>query len=368
MSAPASPMDTGLLMRAAVLQGPGELEVRDVERPTPGPGEALVQVMVSGICGSDLPRVLGSGARRYPLILGHEFSGVVAEVGQGTELALGTRVAGVPLLPCDECQDCASGHYSQCRNYSFLGSRVDGAWAEYVVVPERNLLRLADAMTFEAGAMIEPSSVALHAFRLAGYDGGGRVAVIGAGNIGVFATQWARLLGADHVTVFDIDEARLATATALGADLVQRTDLQQDDWREQTGGRGFDLVIESSGVSPALTSALQLVASKGTIVSVGSPTRPVEFEPHVFELLQRKEATFVGSWMSYSSPFPGEEWTSSVRAFETGRLTCDSLVAARFALDDANGAFDLYRSGNAVRGKVLLYNNEYLRSMGAEGR
>ncbi|WP_209305637.1 galactitol-1-phosphate 5-dehydrogenase [Microbacterium sp. dk485] len=367
MSASAS-ANADLLMRAAVLHGPGQLQVRDVERPVPGPGEALVQVMVSGICGSDLPRVLGTGARRYPIILGHEFSGVIAEVGEGTGIALGSRVAGVPLLPCDECRDCASGHYSQCRNYSFLGSRVNGSWAEYVVVPERNLLRLADSMSFESGAMIEPSSVALHAFRLARYDGGGHVAVIGAGNIGVFATQWARLLGADQVTVFDIDEARLATATALGADLVQRTDLEQDDWREQTGSRGFDLVIESSGVSPALTTALQLVASKGTIVSVGTPTRPVSFDPHVFELLHRKEATVIGSWMSYSSPFPGEEWTSSVRAFESGRLTCDSLVAARFPLEDANGAFDLYRSGEAVRGKVLLYNNEYFRSTGADGR
>lgn len=356
------------LMRAAVLYGPGELEVRSVERPSPGPGEVLVRVMVSGICGSDLPRVLGAGARRYPLILGHEFSGVVAELGEGTTIGLGTRVAGVPLLPCDDCQDCRAGHYSQCRSYSFLGSRVNGAWAEYVVAPERNLLPLADSMTFEAGAMIEPSSVALHAFHLAGYDGGGHVAVIGAGNIGVFATQWARLLGAEQVTVFDIDETRLQTATALGADLVQRTDLEQDRWREQTGGRGFDLVIESSGVSPALTSALQLVASKGTIVSVGTPTRAVAFDPQVFELLHRKEATIIGSWMSYSSPFPGAEWLSSVRAFEDGRLRYDSLVAARFALEDATAAFDLYRSGTAVRGKVLLYNREYFRSTGADGR
>ncbi|MGY1553212.1 galactitol-1-phosphate 5-dehydrogenase [Microbacterium sp. A588] len=348
------------MMTAAVLHGPNDLRVEQIPRPAPGPGEVLVRVMVSGICGSDLPRVLAGGAHFYPLVLGHEFSGIVAERGAGVSTAVGTRVAGAPLLPCRDCEHCERGHFSQCGQYSFLGSRINGAWAQYVVVPETNVLPIADSISFESAAMIEPSSVARHAFSLAEYAGGGRVAVVGAGNIGVMAIQWARILGAEQITAFDVDDLRLQTATQLGAHLVVRPDQESDLWLDATEGQGFDLVIESSGVAETFAQTLQLVAKKGQIAFVGTPTRAVSFEPSVFELLNRKEAKIVGSWMSYSDPFPGLEWTETISELESGRLVCEDFVAARIPLNDADQAFDLFRADEPVRGKVLLCDAGYL--------
>lgn len=348
-------------MDAAVVHAPNVIRVDRIPRPEPRQGEVLVHIMVTGICGSDLPRVLGDGARSYPLVLGHEFSGVVAEIGEGvTRVAVGDRVAGIPLMPCGDCLDCANGHFSQCASYSFIGSRANGSWAEYVAIPQENVLPVGDRVSFEDAAMIEPSSVALHAFRLAGFTGGGRVAVIGAGNIGQLTAQWARLLGATHITVFDVDQQRLDTVRALGAHQTLRPG--DDAWQDATGGRGFDLVIETAGVPVAVSHALSLVAKKGSIVLVGTSTRDVTLTPAVLEQLNRREARIVGSWMSYSAPFPGAEWTDTLRELRQGRLVFEELVAARLPLSKVGDAFDLFRADEPVRGKVLLYNEEYLRA------
>ena len=150
-------------MKAGVVYARDDLRFEDIDKPSPKAGEVLVKVKYTGICGSDVPRVNGDACHFFPNVLGHEFSGTVVELGEGvTKLAVGDRVAGVPLVPCMECEDCKRGDYSLCKHYSFIGSRQFGSFAEYVVVPERCAFKFADGVSFEQGALFEPATVALH--------------------------------------------------------------------------------------------------------------------------------------------------------------------------------------------------------------
>ena len=165
-------------MKAGVLHAREDIRYEEVETPVPKAGEVLVKVKYSGICGSDVPRVNGDGAHFYPIILGHEFSGVVEEVGEGvTKVKKGQRVAGAPLVPCMKCEDCMKGDYALCKHYSFIGTRQPGSFAEYICVPEQNAVPFDDSVSFEQGALFEPAAVALHGLECLPYEGGKTVAV-----------------------------------------------------------------------------------------------------------------------------------------------------------------------------------------------
>ena len=154
-------------MKAWVLHGVNDIRYEETERPVAPAGEVLVRVRAAGICGSDIPRIYDTGAHRHPLICGHEFSGCVESVGDGVDAAwIGKRVGIFPLIPCRECAQCKKQRYEMCSHYDYLGSRRDGGFAEYVSVPEWNLLALPDAVSYEAAAMLEPMAVAVHAMRI----------------------------------------------------------------------------------------------------------------------------------------------------------------------------------------------------------
>ena len=147
-------------MKAGVVHAREDIRYEEIATPVPKKGQVLIKVKYTGICGSDIPRVNGDACHFFPNVLGHEFSGTVAEVGEGvTKLQVGDRVAGVPLVPCMECEDCQKGNYSLCKHYSFIGSREFGSFAEYVVVPERNAVKFDDEVSFEQGAFFEPATV-----------------------------------------------------------------------------------------------------------------------------------------------------------------------------------------------------------------
>ena len=212
-------------MKAGVVYGMNDIRYDDIEKPQAGPGKVLIKVKYTGICGSDVPRVNGDACHFFPNVLGHEFSGTVEEAGEGvTSLKPGDRVAGVPLVPCMECEDCQKGNYSLCKHYSFIGSREFGSFAEYVVVPEKNAVKFDDSVSFEQGAFFEPATVALHGLQRCDYTGGKTVAVLGGGTIGMMTMQWAKIFGAREVVVFDIVEERLELGRRLGATACINTD------------------------------------------------------------------------------------------------------------------------------------------------
>lgn len=351
----------GKNMKAAVLHGKNDLRYEDYPTPQPGKGEVLVRVKAAGICGSDIPRVLGDGAHFYPIILGHEFSGEVAAIGSGVQsVSEGDRVAAVPLIPCFSCSDCQMGNYSQCGHYSFIGSRVQGGFADYVVLPEKNVVRFDKSVSYEQGAFFEPSTVALHGLKCAGYKGGEDVAILGGGTIGLFAAQWAMIFGAKRVFVFDIDNDRLALAKELGADITINTldpDFK-DVVKAYTGGKGFGFVFETAGVDVTMKLAFELAGNKASVCFVGTPTRDLVFPPKLFEYMNRKEFRLTGSWMSYSAPFPGSEWELTAHYFGNGKLKLtDKLIFIKLPMEKAAEGFKMYQTPGRVKGKILLVND-----------
>lgn len=345
-------------MKAAVLYGNEDIRYSEVAEPEVRSGTVKVRVRAVGICGSDIPRVLQNGAHYYPIILGHEFSGEVVEIGAGvTEIKVGDRVSGAPLLPCMKCADCQRGNYSLCKHYGFIGSHDAGAFAEYVVLPEANAVPFASSVPFEVGAMFEPATVALHGIFCNEYGGGGNVAILGGGTIGLFTAQWARIFGAKRVAVFDIVPERLQLAKRLGADVG--IDTGSPDFMKEamalTGGRGFDYVFETAGNPVTIQMGFELAANKARYCCIGTPHRDMTFTPKMWEYMNRKEFRLTGSWMSYSSPFPGKEWELVAHYFATGQLKFDeALIFKRFPLEKADEAFALYHNPASVKGKVML--------------
>lgn len=346
-------------VKAAVLYAKNDIRIDETEIPELKPNEVLVKVKATGICGSDLPRVFGDAAHHYPIVLGHEFAGVVEKIGSAVvKLKVGDRVAGVPLKPCNECHDCLAGNFAQCKFYSFIGSRVNGSWAEYVAIPEVNAIPLDESISFEEASLVEPSAVALHALRLIQFQGGEHVAILGGGNIGLLTLQWAKILGAQDVTVFDIDQARLKTARLLGADYTINTNEVgfEEAWKGITGNKGFGIVMETAGSDATMRLSFELAANKAKVCFIGTPVRDITFSHKQFELMNRKEFTLTGSWMSYSAPFPGAEWELTLHFLKEGRLNLHELIYKKFPLQDVEQAFELYRKPNAVKGKIIFTN------------
>lgn len=345
-------------MKAAVLFGNEDIRYADYETPQVKPGTIKVRVRASGICGSDVPRVLYNGAHFYPVVLGHEFSGDVVEVGKGVEhIHPGDTVSGAPLVACMKCDDCQKGNFSLCKHYSFIGSREQGSFAEYVVLPAQNAVPYDSSIPYEQAAMFEPSTVALHGVLCNDFKGGGRTAILGCGTIGIFTLQWAKLLGASEITAFDIDDGRLALAKRMGATTVINT--RSQDYAEEikalTRGKGYDYVFEAAGNPVTMRLAFEVAANKAHVCFIGTPHTDMTFTPREWENMNRKEFTLTGSWMSYSAPFPGREWEMTARYLAEGKLKFDeAFIYKKYPLSQVKEAFSCFYHPEQVHGKILL--------------
>ena len=323
-------------MKSVVIHAEGDVRVE--ERPIPQlqtDEDVLVKVVSSGLCGSDIPRIFNHGAHYYPITLGHEFSGYVESYGASvTDLQPGDAVACVPLLPCFHCPQCERGYFSLCKQYQFVGSRSEGGNAEYVVVKRANLFRLPSDMPIDDGAFIEPITVGLHAFHLAQGCEGKNVIIVGAGTIGLLAMQCARELGAKSITAIDINPQKLALAKELGATHVFNS-------REMSAAE-IHAGLENIQFDPRAQLAL-----------VGTLHHDLTLASGVFGQILRKELTILGSWMNYSSPWPGEEWETAARLLTEKRLQLEPLIAHT---GDAESFASAVKSlnGAPMQGKILL--------------
>ena len=349
-------------MKAAVVVANEDVQYQEVEEPKVTKGTVKIKVRYSGICGSDIPRVLNHGVHFYPIVLGHEFSGDVVEVGEGvTKVKVGDRVSGAPLLPCMKCDDCQKGNFSLCKHYSFIGSRQQGSNADYVVVPEQNAVPFDKTVPYEQGAMFEPATVAIHGVFQNDYHGGEYVAILGGGTVGMFTMQWTKIFGSKKVVVFDISDERLALAKRLGADEVINT--KEEGYVEKamdiTGGKGYGFVFETAGQVPTMHMAFELAANKAHVCFIGTPHENLTFTPKQWENMNRKEFKLTGSWMSYSAPFPGREWDLTAHYFATGQLKFDpGFIYKKIPMSQTQEAFQLFKTPGLVKGKILLSNEE----------
>ncbi len=343
-------------MKAAVLYGQKDLRIEEIEKPQIGPDEVLVAVKASGVCGSDIPRVLGTASHYYPNVFGHEFSGQVEAVGTSvSHVAVGDKVTVAPLKPCHKCEACLSGNHALCKNYSFIGSREFGAWAEYVKAPGVNVVKLPDTCGYVEGAFIEPITVALHGLYLMDFKPMSTVAITGMGTIGLLTLQCAKIMGAKEITVFDIDDSRLEVAKSLGADHVINTikDQVSEKVSQITHGKGFEMVLETAGVPQTELLCLEIAGVKASVMYIGTPHKSFTIEPKQFENMNRKELTLRGSWMSYSAPYPGKEWLMAAHYLGTGQIKVEPLIDRKIPIDEMWQAFEAIEA-RQVSGKVIV--------------
>jgi len=328
-------------MKALLVEGVKELVYKDVPIPQVKENEVLIKVHACGICGSDIPRATDGGVHSYPIIIGHEFSGEITELGtQVKNLKLGDRVTAAPLIPCYTCDNCAKGKPAMCMNYSFIGSRQNGAMAEYVVAPARNVVPIADNVSYEQAACIEPITVAIHGIERVQQLGSGKSAIVyGCGTIGILTLQCLKAKGIEQVYVIDIDETKLTLAKKLGAyKTINSGKVDVSAYFEEHGK--VDYAFETAGVNALQTQILTLVKKNGHVVYIGTAQRDITIPADTFELILRGELNITGSWMSYSAPFPGNEWTAAVEYLKSGKVKVDEIITHTFPLSAGYEAFD----------------------------
>jgi L-iditol 2-dehydrogenase/galactitol-1-phosphate 5-dehydrogenase len=325
-------------MKALVLKSDKELAFETVADPKARTErEVLVEVRFSGICGSDIPRAFHGKAYHYPLIMGHEFSGIVREAPRGSAFAAGERVVVFPLLPCGKCAACSTGDYAQCADYDYLGSRRDGGFAEFVYVPEENLFRVPDRVELVSAAMTEPCAVALHGVEKLRIEAGMSALVIGGGPVGLMAAQWLRVRGCSPVRVADVDAKKLALAEGLG---FESFDSAAGDLTAamQSQGGGMDCVVEACGLPATFLQAVDCAGRFGQVVFMGNIRGEFRVPESDFSRILRNEIRISGTWNSKITPRGKDEWTR-VLAFLDGPIDVRSLISHRPPLSEGAEVF-----------------------------
>lgn len=344
------------MMRAAVLKERGRLEIAEIPTPIPGPGELLLRVRACGVCGSDVPRVFGGVAYHYPLVPGHEFSGVVEAAGdEASGKWVGKRVTVFPLIPCRACPWCESGRYELCDNYGYLGSRQNGAFAEYVVVPSSNVVPLPDELSYELGALTEPAAVAYHALQRAQVRAGERVIVFGLGPVGILFGIWAHLAGARFLVGIDVDRDKFLLAEKMG--------FRYTIYPEEIGNtifadsyesmHGFDLAVEASGNGEALKGALESAAKTGRVMLLGNQEKDVTLLPNHFSLILRKELKVLGTWNSTFSRV-SSDWIGALEAQKNGQVNLEPLLSHTLALEELPHTLEKMKNKAFSYTKVII--------------
>jgi len=347
-------------MKAVRLYGTHDLRVESLPKPECEPGKVLIRTLYCGVCGSDVPRLFGGDVARSPEAIGHEFSAIVEEIGEGvTTLKRGDLVVVAPLIVCHECPDCKSGHFGQCKNSKFIGVAFPdkSGFIEYNVVDEINAMKLPDGIDPLKAAFVEPLSVSLHGLFLMGLRKGEDIAVIGAGTIGLLAVQAARALGAGRIFVFDINPSRLERARLFGAHAVFNTaeDGYFEDYLSQTSGRGVGQIVEAVGEEATIQLAIRAADTAGDIAIIGTMHKDVTLPPSLFySTFSRRQLNIHGVWMSYSDNYPGDEWREAARLIADGSVNVEALIDRIVDIDDAYEAMCDYTIPNKVSGKIML--------------
>ncbi|MEE2705865.1 MAG: galactitol-1-phosphate 5-dehydrogenase [Planctomycetota bacterium] len=341
-------------MRALLLTEYKHFEVTDMPQPDVGPDDVLVRVRACGICGSDIHGFDGSSGRRIPpLVMGHEAAGTVAAVGANVDgFGEGDRVTFDSMISCGRCAYCDRGQYNLCDNRQVLGVscgdyRRHGAFAEFVVVPQRIVYPLPEALSFEHAAMVEPVSVALHAANLARVSLGESAVVVGSGMIGLLVIQCLRLAGCGQIIAVDLSDDRLALAEQLGADVginAAGTDVDAAIEAELRGD-GADVAVEAVGNTVAVRTAITAVRKGGRVVLVGNLSPQIEFD---LQSVVTREISVLGSCASSG------EYDVCIDLLASGKIDADPLITARSSLDEAAGWFDRLYGQESGLMKVIV--------------
>ncbi len=346
-------------MKAWVLHGIGDIQLEEVKEPHPAEGEVIVKVKSAGICGSDIPRIYETGTYHFPTILGHEFSGIVADVGIGVKSEWKDKRVGVfPLIPCRVCTYCKKGQYEMCRNYGYLGSRQDGGFAEYVAVPEWNLIELPESVSFGEAAMMEPMSVAAHAMRRAQPDKDGICVICGLGTIGMLILMFLKDAGMRNILAVGNKDFQRQTAAKLGLEEDCCCDSRTEDvskWiMEHTDNRGADMFFECVGRNETVSQALDVTAPAGKVMFVGNPASDMIIQKAVYWKILRNQMTVLGTWNSSFTHSMEDDWHYVIERLQNHRIRPEELVTHRFPLERLSDGLILMHDKLEESGKVMI--------------
>jgi (R,R)-butanediol dehydrogenase/meso-butanediol dehydrogenase/diacetyl reductase len=353
-------------MRAARYHGQRDVRIETIDEQEIRPGHVAVEVDSCGICGTDLHEytagpifIPGEDAHaitgeKLPVTMGHEFSGVVSEVGDGvTSLSEGDVVAVNPTIWCGECRQCERGNYHLCASGGFVGlSGGGGGFSERAVVREEQAIPLGD-VPIEQGALVEPLAVALHAVRRSGVSAGDTVTVVGSGPIGLSVIQAARAAGAGPILVSEPRESRRARAADCGADVLvnpMETDFV-DAVSEETDGAMADCSFEVAGLEQTFADALQSTRPQGncTVVSIWEGAVPMN--PNDVVMAER---TITGTLAYHSGPRSGKDFGAVIDMLSRGDMTVDPLITDRLELDDIDDGFQRLLDPDSDQVKILV--------------
>lgn len=346
-------------MRAWVLHGVDDIRLEEAARPVPADREVLVAVQAAGICGSDIPRIFRTGAHTHPLIPGHEFSGVVEKVGVHADSQWeGKRVGVFPLIPCRKCTACRKRRYELCRNYSYLGSRRDGGFAEYVSVPEWNLIELPVGVSFVEAAMLEPMAVAVHAMRRAQPCQDDTVVVYGLGTIGMFLVMFLLDAGIRNVLAVGNKPSQKRLVHKMGLDEQFYCDSREQDvagWvRERTNSAGADVVFECVGRNETVIQAIGLLAPEGRACFVGNPYSDMAIEKNIYWRILREQLVITGTWNSSFTHEPDDDWHYVLDKLSRKRVSPDMLVTHRLHLAELEQGLLIIRDKTEDYVKIMV--------------
>ncbi|USK48003.1 2,3-butanediol dehydrogenase [Bacillus sp. CMF12] len=348
-------------MKAALWYDTKDIRVETIPEPSLEKDQVKVKVYYCGICGSDLHEYLAGpifipleephpiSKDKAPIVMGHEFAGVVAAVGEDvTGIEVGDRVCVEPIYSCGTCHSCRKGHYNVCEQLGFIGlSGGLGGFSEYSVVPSKMIHKIPDNMTWEQAALVEPAAVAVHAVRQSDMKIGDSVVVIGTGPIGLLVIQAAKAAGASKIVAVEVSPERRDFAKQAGADLVidplERDPIQAI--KEFTDGFGVDVAFEVAGIEAAIHTAIESTKPEGNVVNISIWEKPASIPVNQFILTERKMTSII----AYRNIFP-----QVIQLLANGQIKATKLITKKIPLDQivTEGFEALTKNKNQI--KILV--------------
>lgn len=310
-------------MKALVMEKPHQAVIQEVPYPAPQHGEVVIEVVQVGICGTDFHIFEGEFLSPYPIIPGHEFSGVIHEIGDGVDgFRPGDRVTADPSLFCGCCRYCLTNRGNQCENWGALGNTVNGSMAEYVSVPARNVVKIPESMSFETAAFIEPMACVVHAMNRLQLQAGQSVLLFGAGAMGLQLIQSLSRLGASGLTVVDVSDRKLELALSLGA-----TEAVHAKDKSRLAGRTFDTVVDATGIPAVIEGAFAYMGKTGKYLQFGVTPKEAAIRVNPFDLYH-KDWTILGSMAINYTFLTAFDWVKE------GRIALEPLISDVITLEE----------------------------------
>ncbi len=329
---------------------PGKIELREVPKPSAGPGEVLLHIKHIGICGSDIHVFHGLHPfTSYPVVQGHEFAAVVEDVGKGVEgVSPGMKATARPQVVCGQCAPCRRGDYHICDVLKVEGFQAPGVAQDYFATTSDKLVPLPDSMTLEQGALVEPTSVAVHSTGRAGHLTGKNAVVFGAGPIGNLIAQVARSRGARKILIRDLSDYRLDIAKRCGLEHTSNagTESMMDTKKRVFGDEGYSVAFEAVGVEATMADAVDTIEKGGTIIVVGVFGEKPRID---MAIVGDRELKLIGSLM-----YKHEDYLQAVQLIASGDVVTQPLVTKRFPFEQYPNAYQFIDEQGDKSLKVMI--------------